>query len=41
MHTWISICIPDVPPHPEEDEVYFIFKSLFLETYLTLEFKKG
>lgn len=41
MHTWISICLPGVPMLPDDDDVKLIFKSLFLETYLILQFKKG
>jgi Bardet-Biedl syndrome 7 protein len=44
-HSWISNCIPDVPPNvssDDHDQVHtYFFKSLFIGTHLILEMSKG
>jgi Bardet-Biedl syndrome 7 protein len=41
IHTWASCVLPELPPRLSTDEGKFDFHSTFLDTALTVEYKRG
>lgn len=42
VHTWLSLCLPDMPDKaPLEDSCVLMFESVLLHTQLSCDFKSG
>ena len=41
INAWLSICLPDVPQHVDDDETIMIFRSVFSGSTLICKYNKG
>eukprot|EP00403_Amphidinium_massartii_P019347 CAMPEP_0178415332 /NCGR_PEP_ID=MMETSP0689_2-20121128/23496_1 /TAXON_ID=160604 /ORGANISM="Amphidinium massartii, Strain CS-259" /LENGTH=740 /DNA_ID=CAMNT_0020036647 /DNA_START=123 /DNA_END=2345 /DNA_ORIENTATION=- len=41
MHTWLGICVNELPSRPTEDEMVIAYKSTFVGTCLYVKYGKG
>eukprot|EP00698_Gefionella_okellyi_P026192 TRINITY_DN9896_c0_g1_i1.p1 TRINITY_DN9896_c0_g1~~TRINITY_DN9896_c0_g1_i1.p1 ORF type:complete len:718 (-),score=186.21 TRINITY_DN9896_c0_g1_i1:1083-3236(-) len=41
MHSWVALCLPEIPEKVTVDEILYHFKSAFLGTLLVCQYRKG
>ena len=41
LHSWVLVCLPEVPARLQNDEAQFAFRNTFLDTLLLCAYQKG